>query len=122
MGRTSRSSGGEFDPCSAQVYGPTRASEPSGESALSAPTPVLLSRIKSPRGLFTTERENQAHSMSVSDMVIEIRSEGGGDNLTADMWIVHRGITYWIKGKLGIDWRAGTTLYQVSTQNDFGRS
>lgn len=118
MARTSRPSGGEFDPCSAQVYGPARKQMDSGESALDTDALILKSRIKSPRGLFTSERENQAHPQSVSDMVIEIRSEGGGDNLTADMWIVHRTRTYWIKGKLGQDYRTGTTLYQVSIQND----
>lgn len=55
-------------------------------------------------------------------MVIEVRNEGGGDNLTADMWIVHRKVTYYIKGKLGQDWTGGTTNYQVSTTNDYGKA
>lgn len=118
MGRTSRSSGSEFDPWSAQVFGPTRIRTTANEAAKSGPTLILTTRIKSPRGLFTTERDNQSHSMSISDMVIEVRNEGGGDKLTADMWFVHRSRTYYIKGVLRIDWKAGTTLYQVSVRND----
>lgn len=118
-----RSSGGEFDPWSAKVYKPGRQAEDSGEAAaLATPVLVLTTRIKSPRGLFTTERSNQAHSFSVSDLAIEVRNEGGGDNLTGDMWIVHRKVTYYIKGKLGQDWTGGTTIYQVSQTNDFGKA
>ncbi len=117
-----RSSGGEFDPVSAKVYRPSRQAEESGEStALAEPILHLTTRIKSPRGLFTSERSNQAHAFSMSDMVIEVRNEGGGDNLTADMWIVHRKVTYYIKGVLRQDWTGGTTFYQVSTTNDFGK-
>lgn len=116
-----RSSGGDFDPVSALVFGPSRQQKASGESFASS-TQILKTRIKSPRAMFTSERENQGHPQSTSDLIIEVRSEGGGDQLTADMWFVHRGFTYWIKGKLGKDWKLGTTCYQVTTQNDLARS
>lgn len=118
-----RPSAVEFDPVAAQVWAPGRQAESSGEAAADAADMLVISstRIKAPRQLFTGERENQGHAQSVSDLVIEIKNEGGGDLLTADMWITHRGITYNIKGRLGVpSWATGTTLYQVSMSNDFG--
>lgn len=112
-----RPSGADLDPWSAKVYGPQQTLLASGESS-STPALILTTRIKSPRGLFTWERENQGRAFSVSDMAIEIRNEGGGNQLNSTMWIVHRNITYWIKGVLRTDWRAGTTIYQVTTSND----
>ena len=112
-----RPSGGDFDPWSAQVWGPVISQMPSGE-ATSTPGLLLTTRIKSPRGLFTIERESQGKAFSESDMAIEVRSEGGGASLTANMWFIHRNISYWIKGVLRADYAKGTTIYQVSTSND----
>lgn len=114
-----RPSAGDFDPVEAIVLRPERDSLPSGEPMADRMVPFLETRIKSPRALYTSERENQGHPQSTSDLVIEVRNEGGGDDLTADMQISHRKRTYQIKGILRSDFRKGTTCYQVTQMNDF---
>lgn len=116
----SRLSGADLDPVSAVVYGPSRDQSVGGEPISAEPVVIISStRIKTPQGLFTAEQTNQGHANSRSDNWIDIRVEGGGDQLTADMWIMHRGNRYDIKGRLGIDWRKGFARYQVTVINDY---
>lgn len=116
----SRPSGADFDPVSATVYGPCRALTAGGEPIPGKPVVILSgTRIKTPRGLFTAEQTNQGHANSRTDSWIDIRVEGGGDRLTADMWIIHREKRYDIKGPLGVDWRTGYARYQVTVINDY---
>jgi hypothetical protein len=112
-----RSSGADFDPVSAEVWGPKEIQLTSGEST-SVPAKVLTTRIKSPRGLFVSERENLGHAFAVGDMAIAIRNEGGGAKLSSAMWIMHRGVRYEIKGVLRSDYTTGVTTYQVTASND----
>lgn len=114
-----RSSGADFHPVSAVVYQPNRIQLESGEQTEGEPTVVLQSRIKTPRGMFTKEQTNQGHANSSTDNWIDIRIEGGGDLLTADMWILHQDIRYNIKGRLGVDYRLGICRYQVVMSNDY---
>ncbi len=112
-----RASGADFDPASAAVWGPGRGRLSSGEPN-TTPVVVLTTRIKSPRAMYVSERENYGAPHSVNTMIIEVRNECGGDRLTSDMKIVHRDRTYQIAGKLPADWRKGVTPYQVVMTND----
>lgn len=114
-----RPSGGDFDPMSAEVWQPNRIQASSGESVPGEPTVFLRTRIKSPRGLFTQEATNQGRSNSQTNNWIDVRLEGGGDKLTADMWIIHNSVRYDIKGSLGLDNQLGVARYQVVRNNDY---
>lgn len=110
----------DFDPWSATVWGPGRALRPSGVPAVGTPQQLFQTRIKTPRGLYTTEKTNQQAPDSRSDCIIEVWNFGPvsnptlGANLTSDMWIMHRGIRYDIVGKNDMqgDYRRQTTKYQ----------
>lgn len=116
-----RSSGGDFDPVSATIWKPNRIQLDSGEHKVDKANPILVleTRIKPFTQYFVREQQNQGHATSSSDLKMEIRSEGGAEQLTADMWVLHRGNRYDIKGFLGFNWEVGTALYQVSKVNDY---
>ncbi|CAB4176542.1 hypothetical protein UFOVP991_37 [uncultured Caudovirales phage] len=108
----------EFDPWSADIYGPTRLSRPSGVPGASAYVRLFTTRIKTPRGLYTTEMVNQQHDDARFDTVIEVSNAGTdavrGSALTTDMYILHRDRRYDIVGpnNTTADWRKETTSYQ----------
>jgi hypothetical protein len=106
-----------MDPVSAVVYKPNRVQLSSGETVTGTPIVVLRTRIKPPRGIYVRELENQGHADSYTDRLIAVRIEGGGDKLTSDMWFVHSGTRYDIKGQLGIDRGNGLVFYQVTVAN-----
>lgn len=115
-----RPSGADMDPVPAYVYLPGEGEQTSGEKGPAEPVKVLgPTRIKSPTGLFVIERTQQDHANSQVDQYIDIRSAGGGDRLSAPMFIYHRNVRYDIKGSMGVDWRQGTTRYQVSCTYDY---
>lgn len=114
-----RRGGGDFDPVSATVFRPCRVAEDSGEATAYEYEKHLTTRIKSPRGLFVFERQNQGHAQATSDVAIEVRSEAGGDKFVSAMFIKHRGRAFQIKSVLRQDYRFGTTIYQCTEQNDF---
>lgn len=117
--RPRRPSGADFDPVEAVVWQPNVVRLDSGETKEGTPSIFLRTRIKTPRGLFTQEQENQGRGNSQTDSWIDVRLLGGGDKLTADMWIMHKSIRYDIKGRLGLDWRTDTVRYQVTMPNDY---
>lgn len=100
----------DFDPVEAEIWGPVRTSKPSGVQS-ATPALLFITRIKSPRGMYASESMNQGHSDSRGNCVIEVSALGIGDSLTADMWFMHRGTRYEIKGKLPTDWRTEMALY-----------
>lgn len=108
----------EFDPMSADIYGPTRLVRASGVPGASAYVKLLNTRIKTPRGLYTTELSNQQHDDARFDTIIEIANAGTtvvrGSALTTEMYILHRGKRYDIVGPCNTtaDWRSETTKYQ----------
>jgi hypothetical protein len=114
-----RANSGDFDPVSAYVYAPNRTQLGSGEHKSGEPLLILVSRIKPLRPFFVREQMNQGHAMSTSDLRMEIRVEGGGDQLTSDMWVIHRDKRYNIKGFSGSDPQVGTAVYQVTRVNDY---
>ena len=121
--KKARYSGGDFHPVSAVVYGPNRTRLASGEQAQdhrADPIVVISStRIRSPRALYTWEQEQFGRKQGASDLMIEVRNEGGGDQLTTEMWFVHLSIAYYIKGRRPTDWEKGVTPYQVTTTDDY---
>lgn len=121
--KPARPSGADIDPVSATVYGPNRVILASGEQNIDSTTPWIVINsgvpIKSPRGMFGWELEALGKAQSTSTMIIEVRIEGGGDQYTSDMVIVHMNIAYQIVGKRPTDWRRGLVPYQVMTTNDF---
>lgn len=108
----------EFDPVSADIYGPTRLVRPSGVPGASGYAKLLSTRIKTPRGLYTTEMSNQQHDDNRFDTIVEVYNGGNtvckGSALTTDMYIIHRGKRYDIVGPCNTtaDWRKETTGYQ----------
>lgn len=108
----------EFHPMSADIYGPTRLIRPSGVPGASAYSKLLNTRIKTPRGLYTTEMINQQHDDARFDTIVEVYSGGNnvvrGNALTTDMYILHNGMRYDIVGMCSTtnDWRKETTSYQ----------
>lgn len=108
----------EFDPMSADIYGPIRQVRSSGVPGASDYTKLFSTRIKTPRGLYTTELANQQHDDARFDTVIEVSNAGTsvvrGSALTTDMYILHRGRRYDIVGPCNTtaDWRKETTSYQ----------
>ena len=114
----SRQPSEDFDPVSAEIYGPTRSTKESGVQTVGPPVLLFTTRIKCPRGLFVSERLAQQKPDSQADCIIEVSSMGLGASLTSDMSIIHRGVTYEIKGKLPGDYRTETVLYQCKTHNN----
>lgn len=110
----SRQNAEDFDPWSAEIWGPTRTIRPSGVPGNGPLVLLMLTRIKTPRGLFTNEKTNQQQADSRSNCIIEVWNFGAGKCLTADMWIIHRGIRYDVVGRndMGADWRKQTVKYQ----------
>ena len=108
----------DFDPVSAEIFGPTRDVKLSGVQTVGPPTLLFTTRIKSPRGLFVSEKINQQHADAQFDCIIEVSSMGIGASLTSDMHIKHRGTTYEIKSKLPGDWRTEVTSYQCRAHNN----
>lgn len=104
----------DFHPMSANIYGPARTIRASGVPGQTTPTLLMNTRIKPPRGLYTSERMNNQQADSRSDTIIEVWALGVGANLTADMWIVHNGIRYDVIGRddMGADHRSQTIKYQ----------
>lgn len=115
--RPNRASGGEYDPVSAKVFKPNRTQLSSGEWSVDTQNPILhlTAPILPIKGMFVREGQNQGHADSQSDLVIEMVD---ADNLSADMWIIHRGIRYDIKGSLGFNHMTGRGKWQVTVSND----
>ena len=96
---------------SADIYGPTRQVRSSGVPGASAYARLFTTRIKTPRGLYTTELANQQHDDARFDTVIEVSNAGTsavrGSALTTDMYLLHRGRRYDIVGPCNTtaDWR-----------------
>lgn len=109
-----------FHPASADVWGPNRVADNSGVIKTEG---ILLfnTRIKTPRGLFVSERMNHQAADSQSDVVISIWNYLGGDRLTGDMWLMHLGIRYDIKGRITQtqeSWESHCTSYQCRMCTD----
>ena len=108
----------EFHPMSADIYGPLRVIRPSGVPGATTYVKLLRVRIKTPRGLYTTEMDNQQHSDARFDTIIEVVNADtiavSTRKLTTDMYIMHDGRRYDIVGPCSTtaDWRKGTTSYQ----------
>lgn len=108
-----------FDPVSAYIHGPVRIVSDTGvtrTSTDSAETLLFRTRIKTPRGMYTWEHNNQHKADSVVSMVIEVWTHGL-PQLTSDMWIMHRDQRYDIIGELpqAGEWTTETKAYQVKT-------
>lgn len=116
----------EFHPVSADIYGPTRLVRSSGVPSASAYVKLFSTRIKTPRGLYTTEIQNQLHDDSRFDTIVEVSNAGNtvvkGNYLTTDMYIVHCGRQFDIVGPCNTtaDWRKETTAYQCRSSNNPG--
>lgn len=122
-----RPRGEEFDPDEAEIWGPVRTPRASGEVEI---TDTLLfggTRIKPPRGMYASERTDQAAPDARNTCVVEIWNYGPDDNpnlgatLTSDMWIIHIGIRYEIIGqvrKASSSWQSETTCYLVRMSNN----
>lgn len=120
MTKPTRPDAQDFHPMSAQIWGPTRTIRASGVPGQTTPTILFTTRIKTPRGLYTSEKTNQQQNDSRSDVLIEVWNYGPGANLTADQWIQHNGIRYDILGKVDMqgDYRRLTTKYQCRLSNN----
>ena len=121
MGSGSRPDAEDFDPVSAQIYGPNRVVRTSGlPGTVAGGTLLFTTRIKPPRGLYTSERMSQQQADSRSDTIIEVWKYGMGYQLDASMWIIHRGIRYDIVGKddMQSNWRSQTVKYQCRQCNN----
>lgn len=121
MRKSSKPLGVQFDPVSAQVLKPGRVSNSAGVLEITDVVHLNSVRIVTPRGLYVQERTNQDVGDSRFDVAIEVWNYGGCDRLTADMWFLHRGIRYNIKGPIRntrTTWRSATTVYQCRAQNE----
>lgn len=121
-----RPRGEEFDPEPAFIYGPETTIRPTGVVETTEKF-LFETCIKPPRGMYTNERLNQQAPDSRSTLIIETWNYGPdwdetlGAHLTADMWIVHRGVRYDIVGQLKAvkaSWQSETTAYEVRMSNN----
>ena len=116
--KTDRHTAADWDPVSAIVYGPQELKKPSGEAYSGPPVQLFKTRVKS-IGLWAQTKTNQEHAQSQTSQYLDVRSEGLGDKLTSDMFIVHRKTRYDIVGRLNSDYREGSTRYQVQVTHDY---
>lgn len=121
-----RNNAEDFDPEPAYIFSITRESRTSGVPGVATATQLFETRIKPPRGMFASELTNNQIPDSRSDVIIEIWNDGPdsqpqlGANLTADMYIMHRGFRYDIVGRNDVqaDYRRETTRYQCRVSNN----
>lgn len=106
----------EFDPVSADIYGPVRTNV--GGVTKAVATKLFNTRISPPRAMYTWERSNQQKADSVSTQVLSVWKYGI-PLLTSDMYFLWRGRRYDIVGEMDrASWTDNTKAYEVKVSSN----